>query len=471
MDGMAGTVMKELFLEILSSDQVLSEKSDLCSYGKDWAKGFEPDPALILLPKSYDEVQQIVRICYDNTIGIVPSGGRTGLSAGATATAGEVILSLERLNQLIEIEPIQRTLTCQAGMITEKVQETAREHDLYFPIDLASAGSSQIGGNVATNAGGLHVIRYGNTRNWVLGMKVVTGTGELLSLNGELVKNQSGYDLRNLIVGSEGTLAVIVELTLKLAYRPRSFHRALCATHSMDDVLQVMTSTRSSFERVSAFEFFTRDCLECVLKHHPMRNPFEEFHPYYALVEVEDLNEQEEERFNEALLTLYEGDQVRDVVVAQSSAQSEELLLLRERIGETTSSHYTVHKNDLSVPIRHISPFMKDVDELAPEIFPDCEILLFGHVGDGNLHVNILKPDQMDRKEFFDLCHKNDHQMFGLIQKYGGSVSAEHGIGLLKKPYLHYCRSKEEIAIMRGIKKAFDPNGILNPGKIFSVDA
>jgi FAD/FMN-containing dehydrogenase len=462
--------MDKLFLDFLQPDQVLNSPEELLAYGKDWAKGFKANASLVLLPKSYEQVQQIVKCCYENKIALVPSGGRTGLSAGATATNGEVVLSLEKLNKLISVEPTQRTLTCQAGVITQKIQETAKENGLYFPIDLASAGSSQIGGNVATNAGGLHVIRYGNTRHWILGMKAVTGTGELLELNGELVKNQTGYDLRNLLIGSEGTLGIIVELTLKLAYRPKSFHRALCASDSMENVLSVMGSVREKFERVSAFEFFTKDCIECVLKHHPMRNPFETIHPYYALIEIEDLSESEEEQFQETLLGIFEEERITDVVVAQTSLQSEELMLLRERIGETTSSHYTVHKNDLAVPVRHIADFIREVEERAPLLFPDCPVLLFGHVGDGNLHVNILKSDALEVEDFFELCHKNDHDMFTIIQQFSGSISAEHGVGLLKRDYLQYCRSEAEITLMRGIKKVFDPAGILNPGKIFAPE-
>lgn len=454
------------FTDILSAEQISSAPQDLAHYGRDWCKSFEPSPRCILLPARTEQVQAIIRRCAERRLALVPSGGRTGLSGGATATAGEVVLSMERMNKVLEVNPIDRTLRCEAGAVTQKVQEEAQRHNLFFPLEFTTKASSQIGGNIATNVGGIRVLRYGNIREWVLGLRAVTGSGELLNLNGSLFKNNTGYDLRNLLIASEGTLAVIVEATLRLTRPPEERRRVLAGIEDTDRILSILRRTRERFEATSAFEYFTAAALEKVLLHHKLQRPFPALPPHLLLIEIE-CGARDKDAIDEFFAGLLEEGVLSDAVIAQSEKQAGELLEMRERIGETLSSHYCPHKNDLSVPVPSIPAFMRELEALLAREYPGFEMIIFGHVGDGNLHVNTLKPEQLSRERFFELCHEADEKVFELVRSFGGSISAEHGIGLLKKPFLHHSRSAAEVELMRGIKRIFDPAGILNPGKIF----
>ncbi len=464
---MKSSQLHSLFASALSPAQILDAESDRKAYGSDWCKNFEGEASIVLLPESTEQVRFIVQTCLDNKLALIPSGGRTGLCGAATATQGEIVLSLERMRKIISVNEAEQVLHCQAGATTEAIQERAKSHGLYYPVDLASAGSSQIGGNIATNAGGIHVIRYGSTRQWVLGLQVVTGKAEVLELNGALIKNQTGYDFRSLFIGSEGTLGVITEARLKLTTLPKNLTRFLCASQDLAATLEVLNRSRKAVSRVSAFEFFTDICLRYVLKHTKLRCPFQEQHPFYLVVEFEDLSDQEEELLSELYMTMLEEGLLSDILISQSAQQASDFMALRESIGETTSSHYIVHKNDISVPVSSIPNFVPALEKLCQKLFPENELLLFGHVGDGNIHLNLLKSENETREAFLKICHDREPEIFELIQNFGGSVSAEHGIGLLKRDYLHYSRAKSEIQAMQQIKAVFDPAGILNPGKVF----
>ena len=316
--------------------------------------------------------------------------------------------------------------------------------------------------SIATNAGGIHVIRWGNTRDWVLGLKVVTGEGKLLELNGSLFKNQAGYDLRAHFIGSEGTLGVITEATLKLCSPPKNPSRLLCGLSQTGAVLEVLKALRNKFSRLNMFEFFMKDSIELVMKHHGLGNPFQELYPVYILVELDD-----EEEIEEQCMQLVEDGLISDIVIGQNSKQDSDLLSYRELISETLSSHFTIHKNDISIPVSTLTDFLNDLSDLSKEIYPKDEVVLFGHAADGNLHLNVLKTSDKSDEDFYSYCHSADHKVFELVQRYKGSVSAEHGVGLLKKDFLSYSRTEDEIEYMRKIKAVFDPDGILNPGKIF----
>ena len=452
---------------ILEPHSILSDPESRDFYGRDWIKDFKPNASLIVLPESSREVQQIVQLCNQRRIPLVPSGGRTGLSGGATATQGEVVLSLERMRRIISVSRAERTITCEAGVALERVQLEATQHELYFPVDFSSRGSSQIGGNLATNAGGIRVIRYGNIRDWVVGLKVVTGGGDLLSINGSLFKNNTGYDLRHLLVGSEGTLAIITEVTLRLTSPPKDVVRVLCGLSSNEGIIPLLTFCRDKLRNLSAFEFMERRALQEVLTHRGLRDPLSQQFGCYVLVEVELNDPSDGDTVNTVFGEAYEKDLIQDVVVSESNAQAQELMNLRDLISETLSSHYTLHKNDISVPVSSIPAFLHELHTLINETYPSMRVVVFGHVGDGNLHVNVLKTDAISDQEFWSACHDADHKIFSLVERYNGSISAEHGVGLLKRDFLRYSRTEAEIAIMRGIKKTFDPHGILNPGKIF----
>lgn len=457
------------FSAILPAEGILTEAADLERYGRDWCRDFAPNPGPILLPQNSAQVQEIMKVCQREHLAVVPSGGRTGLSGGATATKGEIILSLERLKNILHVDRIARTLTCEAGTVTQRIQEAAAEAGFFFPIDFSSKGSSQIGGNVATNAGGIRVIRYGNTRDWVLGLKVVLPGGELLDLNGALFKNQTGYDLRNLIIGSEGTLAVVVEVTLKLADPPQDVSRALCSLATVPHVLELLDATRCAFPTLSVFEYFSQRALAPALAHGKLAAPLKTLGPHYALIEIERGSMESSEGFEEHCMAMIERGLVTDAVVAQTRTQADLLLRYRELIPETLSTHLSPHKNDISLPIAAIPEFLKELDTLIAVRYPGIEVVIFGHIGDGNLHVNVLKPSTCAQADFFKQCHEVDGEVFALVQRFRGSISAEHGVGLLKKDFLHFSRSANEIALMRSIKRAFDPHNILNPGKIFDL--
>jgi FAD/FMN-containing dehydrogenase len=462
--------------EVLGEDELICAGDDLHYYGSDRCKGGWPVVAgAIALPRTIEQVQAIARLCSQLRVAIVPSGGRTGLTGAATAIAGELVLSLERINAILEIDAPARRLRCQAGAIIQAVHEAAASVGLEYPIDFAAKGSAQIGGSVATNAGGVKVIRYGLTREHVAGLEVVLADGELLSLDGELVKDNTGYQLRQLFIGSEGTLGIIVGVTLSLVRPPAGHLVVLCSVSSDAAMLELFARLRSSTLTLSAFECFDRGCVDRVVAHRGVdqAGPLDELGPMQVLIEVE-LGEHEpggdEGPTHDALMSLLadaqEAGELLDAVIAQTPAQARELWAWREDISESLH-HFTPHKADVSVPIRELSCFIARWRQAVAEALPTIPALCFGHVGDGNLHLNLLRPEGMSLDEFLRRCHEFDPRMYGLVREHRGSVSAEHGIGLLKREYLGHTRSAREIESMRAIKRVFDPLGILNPGKVF----
>ncbi|SDT99455.1 FAD/FMN-containing dehydrogenase [Geopseudomonas guangdongensis] len=451
---------------LVEPGKVLTDADSLDAYGKDWTKQFAPAPLAIAFPKSIEEVQAIVRWANERKVALVPSGGRTGLSAGAVAAHGEVVVAFDYMNKIVEFNAFDRTVVCQAGVVTEQLQNFAEEQGLYYPVDFASAGSSQIGGNIGTNAGGIKVIRYGMTRNWVAGMKVVTGAGEILELNRDLIKNATGYDLRQLFIGAEGTLGFVVEATMRLERAPKNLTAMVLGAPDLDSIMPVLHAFQSKID-LTAFEFFSDKALAKVLARGDVPPAFETDCPYYALLEFEASSEEVSNAALELFEHCVEQGWVLDGVMSQSEQQLQNLWKLREYISETIS-HWTPYKNDVSVTVSKVPAFLKEIDAIVEANYPDFEVIWFGHIGDGNLHLNILKPDAMAKEEFFAKCATVNQWVFETVDKYNGSISAEHGVGMTKRDYLGYSRSPEEIALMKAIKAVFDPNGIMNPGKIFA---
>lgn len=445
--------------------RVTTDSDALAHYGRDWSRLHQPQPSAVVFPQSSEQVQALVRYANSHGTALVPSGGRTGMSGGALAPAGEVIVSFEHMNSILHFDPIEASICCQPGVITQTLQDFARERGLFYPVDFGSRGSSQIGGNIATNAGGIKVIRYGLTRNWVSGLKVVTGKGDLLDLNKNLLKNATGYDLRHLFIGSEGTLGFIVEATLRLTRPPVEPRVMVLAVPELDGIMQVFGEFNSKLE-LNAFECFTDRCLRHVTARGvpaPFNTPAA---PYYVLIEFDNISEDQLDTALSLFEHCSEQGWVSDGVMSESETQARDLWRLREDISESIAP-YTPYKNDISVPVAKVAGFMRACDDLLQRNYPAFEVLWFGHVGDGNLHVNILKPDGLPQTEFVTRCQQVNELLFGLLQDFGGSVSAEHGVGLTKKPYLHYSRDAAELTYMRALKQVFDPNGIMNPGKIF----
>ncbi|MFV0237066.1 MAG: FAD-binding oxidoreductase [Flavobacteriales bacterium] len=444
---------------------------DLCKlkeYGSDSSSYFDSNASLIIYPKTTSEVVEIIQLANQQKILIVPSGGRTGLSGGATALNNEVVLSLEKMNREIQFNEEEQTLEVEAGMITQILQEKAQEKGLYFPIDFAAIGSSQIGGNIATNAGGIHVIRYGMIRNWITGLKVVTGKGEVLNLNKGLSKNNTGYSLKDLFVGSEGTLGIITEATLQLTQKPQKPCTFLFSFDKLQNILSLLKWFKSEVELI-AFEFFSDQALQYVLNEGSIEFAMENRAPFYAIVEFEKLWKtsihSKEEMENHIIDKVFELDLIQDGVVALSDEDRVRIWKHRENISAAINC-FNPYKNDISVRIHHIPQFIKELDTLLKGESPDFKVIWFGHIGDGNLHLNIPKPERYSIEDFRRQCAQTSVKVYQLINKFEGSISAEHGVGLIKKKHLHFTRSQEEIEYMRQIKMIFDPNNILNIGKI-----
>ena len=453
--------------DLLGADGLREDPETLARFGVDRSPGHLPAPRAVALPRDTDQVLAIVRIAREHRLPLVPSGGRTGLCGGAVAAQHEVVVSMQRMDRVLGFDPVDRAVTVQAGVITAELQAFAARQGLFYPVDFASAGSSQIGGNIATNAGGIRVIRHGMSRQQVLGLVVVDGRGERLDLNRGLLKNNTGPDLQQLFIGSEGVLGIITEATLRLQPAPQAAAVLLFAIPDLQALLALLERFSNTF-RINAFEFFSDKALEYVTSRFDRAAPLRRA-PFYALVEVERGDSATEERLLAAFEASAAAGTVLDGVVAHNETQARALWQLRESISETLAP-FTPWKNDISVRISRLPAFVAAADELLSRDYPALESVWYGHIGDGNLHINILRPSQMDLAAFKSHCEPLARGFGALLQEFGGSVSAEHGIGLLKRDQLRFSRSEAEISALRGLKSLFDPLGILNPGKLLPPD-
>ncbi|MFB6348049.1 FAD-binding oxidoreductase [Moraxella sp. ZJ142] len=440
--------------------------SESCGHwGRDWTVHFSVDCQAVLFPKTTEDVAAIVRLANEHRTPLVPSGGRTGLSAAAVAAFGEIVVSFDKMNQIGKFYEADRMVEVEAGVVTKALQEFAESKDLYYAVDFASSGSSQIGGNIGTNAGGIKVIRYGMTRNQILGLTVVTGKGDILQLNGGMLKNATGYDLRHLFIGAEGTLGFVTHALIKLEKQPVNLTAMVLGVSEFSHVVALLDRFGKALN-LTAFEFFDQIAVDKVVSAGHTKAPFDSRTPFYVLLEFEALSDEVLDTAMGVFESCAEDGLIVDGVMSQSVGQLQELWKLRESISETISV-FTPYKNDVSVLINHLGDFISDIESIVKNNYPGFEICWFGHIGDGNLHLNILKPEHLSKDEFFGKCQTVNQYVFDTVKKYQGSISAEHGVGMTKKPYLGYTRSQAEIDYMKAIKAAFDPNGIINPGKIF----
>jgi len=459
--------MIERLQAIVGATHVKNDVDSLANWACDASRQYAPAATAIVFPASTEEVQAIVKLANLEKIALVPSGGRTGLSAGAVAAHGEVVVSFDRMNKVLEFLPLDHMVRVQAGVLTGQLQQFAIEQGLYYPVNFASAGSSQIGGNIATNAGGIKVIRYGMTRDWVLGLTVVTGNGDILHLNKGMTKNATGYDLRHLFIGAEGTLGFITEAEIRLERQPRDLRVIVLGMSDFNSIMHVLAAFQARLD-LTAFEFFSELALQCVIADGNVDRPFQDATPFYVLLEFEASSPAVEESAMQVFEACMEAGWVQNGVMSQSETQASQLWRLREDISATIAK-FTPYKNDISVLITHVPAFITDIDAIVQANYPDFDIVWFGHIGDGNLHLNILKPSNLSKDEFYAKCQFVNRSVFEAVQKYDGSISAEHGVGMTKKPYLGFTRSKEEISYLQAIKQVFDPNNIINPGKIFDL--
>lgn len=449
---------------IFPADRILTDEASLQHYGRDWTKHYDVKPSAVVFPLSTDEVAKLVRLARQEKVGLVPSGGRTGLSGGACALNGEIVVSFEKMNRVLEYNELDRTVRIEPGVVTEFLQNYAKEKNQYYPVDFAARGSSQIGGNIATNAGGVKVLRYGLTRDWVASLTVVTGAGDVLELNKGLVKNATGLDIRHLMIGSEGTLGFVTEATMRLTSPPKPLTVMILGIPDLDSVMKVFSRFRSKLP-LTAFEFFSDIALKTVVYHTHLPKPLGQEYPNYLLVEVENTDASTEGEILEVFESCVGEGWVLDGAIAQSEAQARDFWRLREDISEATAP-FSPYKNDISVTVAKVPEFLAKTDAALKSGYPDFTVVWFGHIGDGNMHINILKPEGLSRDEFLKRCQGVNQVLFEIIEKLEGSISAEHGVGLVKKAYLSKTRGKAEIELMKLVKKSFDPDGIMNPGKL-----
>jgi len=451
----------------------LDDSVDLSAYLTEWRGLFSGSTPLVLRPTDTAQVSAILKLCNEHGVGVVPQGGNTGLAGGAIPglnDSAEIVLSLERMNQIVALDAANFTMTVQAGCVLENLQQSADEADRLFPLSLASEGSCQIGGNISTNAGGTAVLRYGNTRDLVLGLEVVLPDGSVISeLNG-VRKDNTGYDLKQLFIGAEGTLGVVTAATLKLFPKPLGVTTALIGLESMESVVAFFGAARNALgDEILAFETFPELAMQMVCSHiSGCRNPFDSDYPWYVLVELASQNAQEhvDSQLMGLLEAALEKQQILDGVVAQSVSQRDDFWKLRHGISEAQKHAGGSIKHDISVPVSRMPEFVFKASVLAGSIVQGVRPVPFGHVGDGNIHFNLSQPEGMDKQAFLDTWEVMNESIHGLAVEMGGSFSAEHGIGSLKRNELARLTSDSSLSLMRSVKAAVDPNGIMNPGKL-----
>ncbi|MFA9217400.1 MAG: FAD-binding oxidoreductase [Sphingomonadaceae bacterium] len=453
---------------------VLTSAADMASYLTDWRGRFTGKALAVLRPASVQQVAQLVQACAEFRVPLVPQGGRTGLVLGSVpdASGTAVVLSLARLNTIRQVDAVNRTITVDAGCILQQVQEAAAAAGCLFPLSLAAEGSCSIGGNLSTNAGGTAVLRYGNTRELCLGLEVVTAQGEIWSGLRGLRKDNTGYDLRDLFIGAEGTLGIITGAVLKLYPQPKASITALAALDSPAQALQLLTLMQDHCgASLTGFELMSQYCLQLVHQHFPqLPQPFPELnlHGQYVLLELSSSESEAhaigllEHSIGAALDTAI----ITDAVVATSVAQSVGLWQLREHIPLAQAAAGKNIKHDISLPVSRIADFIAATGPLLEQAFPGCQLVCFGHLGDGNLHYNVAPPAGISNQEFLANQDAANRVVHDSVMDFGGSISAEHGIGALKREQLAHYKTPLELNLMRAIKAALDPLGIMNPGKV-----
>jgi FAD/FMN-containing dehydrogenase len=451
---------------------VLTASADTSAYLTDQRGRYTGQALAVLKPASTDEVAAIVRLCHQYRTPLVPQGGNTGLVLGSVPdTSGRaVLLSLKRLNRIRAVDPVNNTMTVEAGCILQHVQQAAANAQRLFPLSLAAEGSCTIGGNLSTNAGGTGVLRYGNTRELCLGLEVVTAQGEIMSSLRGLRKDNTGYDLRDLFIGAEGTLGVITAAVLKLFPQPRAQVTALAALRTPQQALRLLSLAQAHCgASLTGFELMSAICLDLVAKHFPpQRSPFKERHAQYVLLEMSDSESAShaETIFETLIAAALEQNLIDDAVIASSIAQSRALWQLRENISMAQAHEGKNIKHDISVPISRIGEFIEVTDLLLQEAAPGCRMVTFGHLGDGNLHYNVSPPAGTPDADFLAQQEHINHVVYDSVDRFNGSISAEHGLGALKRKEILRYKSPVEMQLMRTIKVALDPQGLMNPGKV-----
>jgi FAD/FMN-containing dehydrogenase len=450
--------------DVVGPKGVLRDEQDKAPYLREWRGLWTGETPIVLRPQSTDEVSRILAIAHETETVIVPQSGNTGLVGGQIPNNGEVLLSLDRMTRIINIDGTDFTLTTEAGATLKSIQDAAEAADRLFPLSLASEGTCRIGGNLSTNAGGLNVLAYGNTRDLCLGLEVVLADGRVLNMLKTLRKDNTGYDLKNMFIGAEGTLGIITAATLKLFPRPRRYDTILVAVPTPAAALELLSRAKyASGNRVVAFELIPEIGVQFTVEHMHTRRAVETVAPWYVLFEMADVAEGVADS---VLETALESGIVLDGVTAQSETQRRELWALRENMSESQKFEGGSIKHDVSVPVSKLPQFIAEATTAVEAFQPGVRICCFGHMGDGNMHFNVSQPIGMDKEAYLARWHDMNRVVHDIVMRLNGSFSAEHGIGVLKRADMQRYKSAVELDVMRSLKHMLDQKNILNPGRV-----
>lgn len=471
MSGLSDDLLQAL-REVAGEAGLITDAERMQSYLSDWRGAYRGQAVAVLRPASTEEVAAVVRLCAQASVALVPQGGNTGLCGGSIPddSGAQIVLSLTRMKRIRAVDVANETITVEAGVILQQLQEAAAEVGRLFPLSLGAEGSCTVGGNLATNAGGTAVLRYGNMRDLALGLEVVLPDGRIWDGLRGLRKDNTGYDLKHLFIGSEGTLGIITAAVLKLFPAVRSLTTAWVALPSTQAAVELIGQMRSLCgDRLTGFELMSRQSVEFVLLHVAgVSDPFAEEHPWYVLIELSDTqpNAPLNELLEQGLGAAFEQGVAQDAVVAASDAQVRALWALREGISEAQNHEGPSLKHDISVPVSRIPDFIARTDQALQQAFPGVRIVAYGHVGDGNLHYNISKPIGAEDAAFKAQAEAIMHVIYDQTLHYAGSISAEHGLGQSKRLVAQHYKAPLELELMARVKQALDPAGLMNPGKL-----
>ena len=456
------------FRKIVGEKYAVTEAADIAPYVTEERDLFHGRSPLVLRPGSTDEVSAICKLAGEHNIALVPQGGNTGLVGAQTPHNGEVVVSMRRMDRIRDIDTASNTMTCEAGVILQVAQQRAAEVDRLFPLSLGAEGSCTIGGNLSTNAGGTTALAYGVAREMALGLEVVLADGRVLNLLSKLKKDNTGYDLRNLFIGAEGTLGIITAATLKLFPKPRAIETAFVGLKSPADALKLLAiSQNEAAGTLTSFELLSEVAVDFSIRHGiDVRDPLAGKHPWYVLMELSSPRDDARDTLEAILAKGMEDGIVDDAVIAANLSQRQAFWKLRDEMSAAQKPEGGSIKHDISVPVVAVPAFIAEADAAVVKLIPGARPVPFGHLGDGNIHYNVSQPIGGDTADFMARWHEVNAVVFEIVLRMGGSISAEHGIGVLKRDELPEVKDKTAIALMRAIKAMLDPLGILNPGKV-----
>jgi len=456
------------FKAIVGDKYAVTDQRDIAPYVTEERNLFQGRTQLVLRPGSTAEVAEICKLATAHRIALVPQGGNTGLVGGQTPHHGEVVISLRRLDRIREIDPASNTMTCEAGVVLQIAQQRAAEADRLFPLSLGAEGSCTIGGNLSTNAGGTTALAYGVAREMALGLEVVLADGRVLNLLSKLKKDNTGYDLKNLFIGAEGTLGIITAATLKLFPKPRAIETAYVGLKSPDQALRLLSLAQNEAAgTLTSFELLSEIAVDFSIRHGiDVRDPLAEKHPWYVLMELSSPRDDARATLEAILSRALEDEIIDDAVIAANLSQRQAFWKLRDEMSAAQKPEGGSIKHDISVPVAAVPAFIAEADAAVVKLIPGARPVPFGHLGDGNIHYNVSQPVGARPADFLARWHDVNAVVFDIVLKMGGSISAEHGIGVLKRDELPDVKDKVAIELMRAIKAMLDPLGIMNPGKV-----